>query len=256
MSTIARAVVPTSFPAATLKRSYAHAHWYFLVSFLVIVAGFWPTFYRPMGSGTAMKNLHGVTSSLWYFGLMAQSWLISRGPIAWHRRTAMGMIVLLPILAVSALSNTSRMLTTSVIPPAARPIIAFADFQLVGFGPALARLYDRLHLAIGSPINAPTITQNLILLTMIVVDWRNGERKPLAYPLMIIWNIGLQFLAVPRQRPMGGWHSVAGSRQHGDGYGDSGGRGSNFMLSRRLSKNRISEPWRKRPSAAQNRERT
>jgi hypothetical protein len=228
MTTIARTAISTSATyAPPLKRSYAHAHWYFLASFLVIVAGFWPTFFQPMGSGATMKNLHGVTSSLWYFGLMAQSWLMSRGLVTWHRRTAIGMIVLLPILAVSALSNTSTMLTTSQIAAEGRPFVAFMDFQLVaqllvfvglglknrrtpsahkrymaatalvGFGPALARLYGRLHFQIGGPINAPTITQNLILLTMIVVDWRNGEGKRRAYPLMIVWNLAIQALIVP-----------------------------------------------------------
>lgn len=228
MSTIARTATSTP-PTYTppLQRSYAHAHWYFLAAFLVIVAGFWPTFYQPMGSGTTTKNVHGVTSSLWYFGLMAQSWLMSRGLVAWHRRTAIGMIVLLPILAVSALRNTSMMLTASLIPPEARPLIAFADFQLVaqlfvfvglglrnrrtpaahkrymaatalvGFAPALARLYGRLHFALGGPINGPTMTENVILLTRIVVDWRNGERMRRAYPLMIVWNVGIQALTVP-----------------------------------------------------------
>jgi hypothetical protein len=228
MSTVAHPAVSTPATSAPLlRRSYAHAHWYFLASFLVIVAGFWPTFFQPMGSGTTMKNLHGVTSSLWYFGLMAQSWLMSRGLVAWHRRTAIGMIVLLPILAVSALSNTSTMLTTSLIPPEGRPFVAFADFQLVaqlfvfvglglknrrtpsahkrymaatalvGFGPALARLYGRLHLAVGGPINGPMMTQNLILLTMIISDWRNGEGRRRAYPLMIVWNLAIQALIVP-----------------------------------------------------------
>jgi len=228
MSTIAR---PSSLPLAEhtqrLNRSYVRAHWYFLAAFLVIVAGFWPTFYRPIGSGSVMKNVHGVTSSLWYFGLMAQSWLMSRGLVIWHRRTAVAMIVLLPILGVSALSNTSAMLTSSLIPSEARPIVAFADFQLVaqlfvfvglglrnrrtpsahkrymaatalvGFFPALARLYGRLQLAIGSPINLPTITVTVILLTLIVVDWRNGEARRRAYPLMLVWNVAIQALTVP-----------------------------------------------------------
>jgi hypothetical protein len=41
---------------------------------------------RPIASGTTIKNIHGITSSLWYFALMAQSWLMSRGLVTWHRR--------------------------------------------------------------------------------------------------------------------------------------------------------------------------
>src|SRR5262249_31383404 len=123
------ALPPTASPRPA--RSYAHAHWYFLAALLVIVAGFWPTFFRPMGSGTGSKNIHGVTASLWYFALMAQSWLMSRGLVRWHRRVAMSAILLLPVFSISALDNTSNMLTASDVPLPVRPIIAFIDFQLV-----------------------------------------------------------------------------------------------------------------------------
>lgn len=228
MTTIARpATLPLGAYAPPTRRGYAHAHWYFLAAFLVIVAGFWPTFFRSAGSGTVIKNVHGVTSSLWYFGLMAQSWLMSRGLVTWHRRTAYAIVLLLPILSVSALSNTSVMLTTSILPPPVRPIIAFADFQgvamlfvltafgilnrrtppahkrymaataLVGFPPALARLYDRLGISFFGPIQTPFSTVCVILLVLIAVDWRMGERKRWAYPLLLVWCIALQALIGP-----------------------------------------------------------
>lgn len=215
-------------PAASPRsaRSYAHAHWYFLAAFLAIVAGFWPTFYRPMGSGTALRNVHGITASLWYAVLMAQSWLMARGLVRWHRRVAMSAMLLLPVLSITALGNTSRMLATSIIPPPLRPVIAFIDFQLVaqiwvlvvlgllnrrtppshkrfmaatalpGLPPALARLYDRLGVDVFGPIHTPLLTTNLILLVLIVVDWRNGEKRP-AYPLLLAWNIVMQLLIAP-----------------------------------------------------------
>jgi uncharacterized membrane protein YozB (DUF420 family) len=207
-------------------RSYAHAHWYFLAAFLAIVAGFWPTFYRPLGSGTTLKNVHGVTASLWYFVLMAQSWLMARGLVRWHRRVAMSAIVLLPLLSITALGNTSAMLTASIIPPEGRPIIAFIDFQLIaqlwalvglgllnrrtpaahkrfmaatalpGLSPALARLFGRLGIAFFGPIQTTLLTADLILLVLIAVDWRMGEKR-LAYPLLLVWNIAIQLLIMP-----------------------------------------------------------
>jgi uncharacterized membrane protein YozB (DUF420 family) len=218
---------PVTTAAPPAQPSYARAHWYFLAAFAVVVAGFWPTFYRPLGAGSAVKNIHGVTASLWYFVLMAQSWLMSRGLVTWHRRVARSALVLLPILAISALTTTSRMLTASLIPPPVRPIIAFIDFQsvaqlcvlvglgllnrrtppahkrylaataLVGFPPALARLYDNLGISYFGPIHTPLITVNGILLVLMLADWSMGEKARRAYPLLLSWNVAIQLLIMP-----------------------------------------------------------
>lgn len=206
--------------------SYAHAHWYVLAAFLAIVAGFWPTFFQPMGAGTWLKNVHGLTSSLWYFVLMAQSWLMARGLVRWHRRVAVFAMLLLPVLSITALGNTRAMFAGSAIPPEGRPIIAFIDFQLVaqlwtfvglgllnrrtpaahkrfmlatalpGLVPALARLYTRMDVLTLGPIYTPLLTTNLILLALIVVDWRHGEKRA-AYPLLLAWNIAIEVLIIP-----------------------------------------------------------
>lgn len=207
--------------------SYAHAHWYFLAAFIAVIAGFWPTFFQPMGSGTWLKNIHGLTASLWYIVLITQSWLMSRGLVRWHRRVAMTVIVLLPALSVTALGNTSRMLFDSAIPEPGRPVIAFIDFQLIaqlwvlvvlgvrnrrtppahkrfmaataliGLPPALARLFLNLGLRALGPIHTPLLVCNLILALLIIVDWRRGERKRLAYPLLLGWNLVIQLVIAP-----------------------------------------------------------
>jgi uncharacterized membrane protein YozB (DUF420 family) len=157
---------------------------------------------------------------------MAQSWLMSRGLVRWHRRVAMSAIVLLPVLSVTALGNTSVMLTASIIPPEGRPIIAFIDFQLVaqiwvlvglgllhrrtppahkrfmaatalpGLSPALARLFGRLDINVFGPVQTTLLAIDLILLVLIAVDWRMGEKR-LAYPLLLVWNIAIHILIMP-----------------------------------------------------------
>lgn len=222
---------PAVSPHAT--PSYAHAHWYFLAAFTAVVAGFWPSFFLPMGSGSTLKNIHGITSSLWYVLLIAQSSLMARGLVRWHRRVAVSVVVLLPFLCFSALASTSRMLTESIIPPPGRPVIAFIDFQLIaqlcvlvglglwnrrtppahkrymaataliGLPPALARLLGRLGLGYFGPIHTPLLVCNLVLLSLIVVDWRQGERKRLAYPMMLGWNVLIQATIMPLSQTEG-----------------------------------------------------
>jgi hypothetical protein len=71
-----------------------------------------------------------------------------------------------------------------------------AATALVGLPPALARLYDNLGIRFFGPIHTPLLTTNLVLLVLIVVDWRRGERR-LAYPLLLVWNVGIQLFIAP-----------------------------------------------------------
>ena len=180
-----------------------------------------------MGSGSPTKKIHGVTSSLWHFGLMAQSWLMSRGLVVWHRRVARGMILLLLVLAISALSNTSQMLTASIIPcPGSaghhlrRFSVDLAAFRVHGTRlaePQNAASPQALHVidgAYGIPARVGAAlwqSGDRCLwtdsqedadsephpLALMFSDWRNGERTHRAYPLFLVWNLAFEFLADP-----------------------------------------------------------
>src|ERR1044071_5522559 len=96
------AIAPTghvSAPSAgkATRPSYANAHWYMLAAFGVVMLGFWPTFFQPLSSGTTLRNVHGITSSLWYVALVVQPWLVTHGYVRWHKRVAVGVIALLPV---------------------------------------------------------------------------------------------------------------------------------------------------------------
>ena len=219
-----------SAPAAT-RPSYAYAHWYMLAAFGVVFLGFWPSFYQPLTSGTTLRNVHGVTSSLWYLALVVQPWLVTNGYVRWHRRVAVAVITLLPILVVTALMNTRQMLTRSALPPAARPLIAYLDVTLVvlfivlfllglrnrktppshkrymvstsllGFPPAITRFVGRTFgLNPFVAINISFFVVELILITLIVADWRRGERRRWAYPIALATHVAVQLCmtSIPR----------------------------------------------------------
>jgi len=222
MTTAIAPRVPSLRPhgAAPPHRSYAHAHWYFLALFAVILVGFWPSFTRPVHGRTFWGSLHGLTASLWYVGLITQSWLMSRGQVVGHRRVARGMVlVLLPMFCISALVAIRVLLGATEAGPIARfrPQIAFGDFigigeiitlvalglrnrqtppahqrymaatGLVGLPPALFRLYNTLHFHIRwlNPLAQTRASLQLVLLILIAVDWKIGERRRWAYPLLL-----------------------------------------------------------------------
>jgi hypothetical protein len=214
-------------------RSYGHAHWYFLAALAVIVAGFWPSFFRPLGAGSFGHSIHGVTATLWIVALAAQSWLISRGQLIWHRRVAAGsVLVLLPVLVLSALYMVKVMFDNPDMPPVLPPLLAFIDLPsvvfmtvlvalalynvrsvynpeahkrfmaatvLLAFPPALTRLYARVfapRVDFIMALHASFFTVELILVGLIVADRRAGQRR-LAYPLSLAFFVAVHLLMFP-----------------------------------------------------------
>ena len=236
-TTIASRFQPLTPHAARRRHSYANAHWYFLALFAVILVGFWPSFVRPAHGHTVRGALHGLTASLWYVGLITQSWLMSRGQVVWHRRVARGMVlVLLPMLCLSALVVIRVLLGEPATGPFGRlrPQIALGDFvsiaeiiaivalglrnrhtpsahqrymaasALVGLPPALFRLYRTLGVRWFAPLAQTQASLELLLVVLIAVDWRMGERRRWAYPLLLTTTVVRQF-TIPLLASTGWW---------------------------------------------------
>ena len=216
-----------SVPTAS-RPSYAYAHWYMLAAFGVVFLGFWPTFYQPLTGGTTLRTVHGITSTLWYVALIVQPWLVTNGYVRWHKRVAIGVIALLPVLCVTALMTTRIMLAKSALPPPVRPLIAYLDItitalfvtafilgllnrrvpaahkrymastSLMGFLPSLTR-YISGTFAINPlvAIGYSFYIVDIILVALIVVDWRNGERRRWAYPIALGTHVAVQLLMMP-----------------------------------------------------------
>lgn len=216
---------PTSSPA-----SYANAHWYFLAALGAITAGFWPSFFRPLGTGSTWHTIHGTSATLWIVVLIMQSVLMSRGQVRYHRRVAtLAVGVLLPVWAVSALYMIAAMFANPEMPPFLSPLLAFIDFPsilfllvlvglgiyfrqtpsahkrfmaatvLLGFPPALTRLYARVlapQVDFMMALHGSMITVEVILIALIAADWRRGERE-FAYPLSLGFFVAVHGLMMP-----------------------------------------------------------
>jgi len=223
------ASLPRAASDARPTPPYRHAHWYMLGAFGVVLLGFWPTFYRPMSSATTLIHVHGITATLWYLALIVQPWLVTHGYVAWHRRVALVVIGLLPLVSVSALMTTQVMLTRSTLPPFARPLIAWLDITLttlfvalfvlgltrrgdrgahrrymvstalLGFPPAITRWVLRTFPELGflPAIHVSFALLELVLLVLIWTDWRSGERRRIAYPLALGVHVMVQLTMVP-----------------------------------------------------------
>jgi len=212
--------------------SYRHAHWYFLAALIAILAGFWPSFVRPLGTGSTWHTVHGITATLWVVALIVQSWLISRGMRVWHRRVALAALALLPVLWMTALYMVQVMHTNPQMPPFLPPLLAFIDLPsivfmavlvtlalrnvrrpaahkrfmaatvLLAFPPALTRLYARVlapHVDFMQALHGSFLTVEVILIALIIGDWRSGQRH-LAYPLSLVFFVAVHVLMEPVAR--------------------------------------------------------
>lgn len=228
MSSIA---VPAPAPAVPVTtRTYQHAHWYFLAALAAIVAGFWPSFFKPLGAGDVAHSVHGVTATLWIVALIVQSVLMSRGQVRWHRRVAMlALFVLLPVLVLSAFQMVAVMFSNPQMLPFLPPLLAFIDLPsvvflvvlvalalrnvrtpaahkrfmsatvLLGFPPALTRLYARVlapEVGFMGALHLSFVTVEVILIALLVADRRAGERR-LAYPLLLGFFAVIHALMLP-----------------------------------------------------------
>jgi hypothetical protein len=225
--------------APAVVRTYRHAHWYFLAALGAIVAGFWPSFFRPLGSRDFAHSLHGITATLWVVTLAVQSWLMSRGLVIWHRRVAFGAGLLLPTLVLSALTMVAAMLVNPEMPPFLPPLLAFIDLPsvaflvvlvvmalrnvrtpaahkrfmastvLLGLPPALTRLYARVfapQVDFMTALHGSFVTVEVILIALIIADLRAGERR-LAYPLSLAFFAAVHGLMLPVSSSAA-WHAV------------------------------------------------
>ena len=201
--------------------SYRLAHWYLLAALAAIVAGFWPSFFRPLTGGSTWDTVHGLSATAWVVALILQSWLMARGLPAWQRRVAWGALALLPVLIGSALYMVQAMQHNPAMPPFLPPLLAVIDLPsivflivlvtlallnvrrpaahkrfmvatvLLAFPPALTRLYARVlapHVDFMQALHGSFFTVELVLLALIVGDYRTGQRQ-LAYPLSLVFFV-------------------------------------------------------------------
>lgn len=211
------------------RPSYAHAHWYFAAALASIVAGFWPSFFKPLGAGDWGHTLHGITATGWVVALIVQSWLMAHGHVVAHRRVARGAFLLLPVLVLSGLQMVAVMMGNPDMPPGLPPLLAFIDLPsvaflvvlvvlgyrsrrtpaahkrfmaatvLLGLPPALTRLYARVlapHVDFMGALHGSMLTVEVALVALIIADQRAGERR-LAYPMALAFFVLIHALMLP-----------------------------------------------------------
>jgi len=77
---------------------YKHAHYYLGFVLLVIMIGFWASYFSPFASVPLAFHVHAVTASSWLLLLIVQHLSIHRRANAFHRQMGRASFVLFPLL--------------------------------------------------------------------------------------------------------------------------------------------------------------
>jgi hypothetical protein len=77
---------------------YRYGHFYVGFVLLVILAGFWASYFSPIASVPLAFHVHAMTASAWLLLLIAQSVAIHRRMNALHRTMGLASLALFPLL--------------------------------------------------------------------------------------------------------------------------------------------------------------
>ncbi|MEM7430767.1 MAG: hypothetical protein AAF351_02390 [Pseudomonadota bacterium] len=112
--------------------NYKNAHWWLLIPVLLVVIGFFPSYWLRFTEMPWRLHLHGLTATAWFVFLVVQPYLITRGNVQSHRRVGMVGLVLAGGVVLSGLNIIPHNLVNEQLPETAGYGLALVDVVLVG----------------------------------------------------------------------------------------------------------------------------
>lgn len=225
-----------------MEKAYKNISIFFAAILGIVVLGFFKTYFGlfpTFKSVTDIQHIHGLLFLLWFIILIAQPVLIKNGEIKLHRLVGKASYFLVPLIVVSIffiakeLYETAQLTQSQKIATLYVPFYQIFDFvalyvlaiyykkriayhmrymiatSLAVFGAALKRFFINF-IGISGP-NAflyTFIVTDLILLGLIIYDWKHGKSyKPYVVSLIILFLSHLGFYTL-RNTVL--WQTVCG----------------------------------------------
>ncbi|HSK19235.1 MAG TPA: hypothetical protein VK912_08845 [Longimicrobiales bacterium] len=117
---------------------YRNAIYWFALLLVVLVAGFWRSYFSVLGQGSLhiTHHVHGLAMLLWVLLLIVQAWFIRTGRKAGHRLLGRTSIVLAPIVVASGVWVNLQMMAGATEPLPAGLLGAYwwGYFLMLAFG--------------------------------------------------------------------------------------------------------------------------
>lgn len=215
--------------------------WFAAAMPLLVLAGFWKTYFSVLGTARASHHFHAALCIAWVVLLIAQAWFINTGKLRLHRAGGRSSFVLVPLMLWSMLIVTQELLLTGgpeILPwklaVFTQPVAAFVSIAILYglamayrrnrplhvryivattltiMGPALLRVY--VFFVFGeeeflAPEHAKHITLELVAIGLILNDLRLGKaRAPYLLFLVLISISHVMLVVLPG---VDWWRSLA-----------------------------------------------
>ncbi len=85
---------------------YKQATYFFAVLFLLVILGFWSSYFAVLTSARLSIHIHGALMLVWMAGLIAQVWFIRSGRVELHRLVGKASYVVAPLVVLAGLIVT------------------------------------------------------------------------------------------------------------------------------------------------------
>lgn len=208
---------------------YKNAWLYFLIAFIITIAGFYPSYFGRLTETGAAHHFHGITATLWMLILVVQPLLYRNDTIEIHRWIGRSTFFLVPLLIIGGLMMVHMMVNNEAYGALAYQL-GFIDFFVLSqfllfyilaiknvrdtqyharymactiFGPiipALTRLLFHIPWVdtFSKSLHVSYILVEIVIILLVLDDRKKGKiRLPyiLALGLMVIQHVMMHFAA-------------------------------------------------------------
>lgn len=208
---------------------YKNAYLYFLIAFVITIAGFFPSYFSSLSEMGAAHHFHGITATLWMLILVVQPLLYRFDTIELHRWIGRSTLVLVPLIVIGGLMMVHMMVNNEAYGALAYQL-SYIDFFVLSqfilfyvlaiknvrdtqyharymactiFGPIIPALTRLLFVipwidTFSKSLHVSYLMVEIVLILLILDDKRKGKiRLPyvLALGLMIVQHVTMHFAA-------------------------------------------------------------
>ncbi|WP_242092472.1 hypothetical protein [Aestuariivivens sediminicola] len=115
-----------------MKKLYPYAHWWLLLGFIIVIAGFIPSYWtKDLASFNLSVHIHGLSATLWFIILILQPLFINLEKYRTHRFFGYTSLIIATVVAASAAVVTPHNITINYGDPNLSFMIYYVDLIMV-----------------------------------------------------------------------------------------------------------------------------
>jgi hypothetical protein len=192
---------------------FINSGYYFVALFVIVIAGFWPSYFAKFFDGTAdftfYLHFHAALAMLWVFMLIAQPILIRQKKFTLHRKIGKLSYVLVPLIFISIILLAHSTLRGPKENVGLELWIPFKDLLIFAVGYGIAIKY-RKNMAIharGMIIAGIVLIEPALVRLILYVFFPDEGFAPSGYitTIVLLYTLLIGLIVAERKQKAGKW---------------------------------------------------